>query len=295
MSITAIPYQSAPNAALAAKSTAPVDQADARAPAQNSKQDDDDFSFWDLLDVVNPLQHIPIISSVYREITGDTIKPVAEVAGGALFGGVIGMAASVANVVFEKVAGEDPVMLAYNTVTGNDDDSAPVALAKNDPAPSPVQLASAKPAVASDNQSALLQLASDLHAQNADAAGASLPGANNAAKTSDFVKSLQNATPFNAVMPPPATQFMKPSLTNNMNALANTHVNKAGEPVIEIRPMRPAAVTAPDAANDAAQTGSAVPQNNKQIADKMMQALDAYQKMHSATSDALAPANVSNF
>ena len=33
----------------------------------------DGFTFLDFLDVINPLQHIPIISSVYRSITNDSI------------------------------------------------------------------------------------------------------------------------------------------------------------------------------------------------------------------------------
>ncbi|MDP6473864.1 MAG: hypothetical protein QF894_03030 [Alphaproteobacteria bacterium] len=33
----------------------------------------DGFGFDDFLDLINPLQHIPIISTIYREITGDTI------------------------------------------------------------------------------------------------------------------------------------------------------------------------------------------------------------------------------
>ena len=34
----------------------------------------DGFTFLDFLDVINPLQHIPIISSVYRSITNDSMN-----------------------------------------------------------------------------------------------------------------------------------------------------------------------------------------------------------------------------
>ena len=44
-----------------------------------------EFSFGDFLDIINPLQHIPIISSFYREITGDEISPHARVIGDTLF------------------------------------------------------------------------------------------------------------------------------------------------------------------------------------------------------------------
>lgn len=66
-----------------------------------------DMSFGDFLDVLNPLQHIPIVGTIYREITGDTIKPAAKVMGGILFGGVVGGMASIANAVVEEAQGKD--------------------------------------------------------------------------------------------------------------------------------------------------------------------------------------------
>ncbi|ANC90462.1 hypothetical protein A6A40_00220 [Azospirillum humicireducens] len=66
-----------------------------------------DMSFWDFLDIINPLQHIPIVSTVYREITGDTIQPSMRIMGGILYGGVIGGMASIANAVIEQSTGKD--------------------------------------------------------------------------------------------------------------------------------------------------------------------------------------------
>jgi hypothetical protein len=66
-----------------------------------------DMSFWDFLDIINPLQHIPIVSTVYREITGDTIQPSMRVMGDILYGGVIGGMASIANAVIEQSTGKD--------------------------------------------------------------------------------------------------------------------------------------------------------------------------------------------
>ncbi|HEV7371081.1 MAG TPA: hypothetical protein VGO20_18420, partial [Arenibaculum sp.] len=51
------------------------------------------LSFWDLLDVINPLQHIPVVGTIYRALTGDEISTPARVAGGTLYGGVVGFAA----------------------------------------------------------------------------------------------------------------------------------------------------------------------------------------------------------
>ena len=55
---------------------------------------DDGLTFADVIDIVNPLQHIPVISTFYRKLTGDTIDPAMRIAGGALFGGPLGALAS---------------------------------------------------------------------------------------------------------------------------------------------------------------------------------------------------------
>lgn len=68
---------------------------------------EDGFSFWDFVDMVNPLQHIPLVATAYREITGDEIDPGARLAGGTLFGGPIGLAASTFNVILEHNTGKD--------------------------------------------------------------------------------------------------------------------------------------------------------------------------------------------
>ena len=55
------------------------------------------FGFWDLVDVVNPLQHIPVVNWAYRGLTGDTIQPPARIAGAGLYGGPIGVAGAIAD------------------------------------------------------------------------------------------------------------------------------------------------------------------------------------------------------
>lgn len=70
-------------------------------------ESDGDFSFDDFLDIINPLQHIPVISTLYREITGDEISPTARVLGGTLFGGPTGFVSAAANALYEEIAGED--------------------------------------------------------------------------------------------------------------------------------------------------------------------------------------------
>jgi hypothetical protein len=67
----------------------------------------DGFSFLDLLDVVNPLQHIPIVGTLYRQFTGDTIDPLPRIAGSTFFFGPVGAAVSGANVVLQEASGRD--------------------------------------------------------------------------------------------------------------------------------------------------------------------------------------------
>jgi hypothetical protein len=80
----------------------------AAAPAQQDPvQATQGFGFGDLVDMINPLQHIPIISHLYRNLTGDTINPASRVIGDTLFGGPMGGAASLANVIVEDQSGHD--------------------------------------------------------------------------------------------------------------------------------------------------------------------------------------------
>ncbi|UUX47956.1 hypothetical protein NUH88_11045 [Nisaea acidiphila] len=83
----------------------------------------DGFGFDDFLDIVNPLQHLPFISTLYREITGDTIEPAARMAGGTLYGGPAGLIASAANLFVEAEAGADIGSTMVAQLTG--DDAAP--------------------------------------------------------------------------------------------------------------------------------------------------------------------------
>lgn len=70
------------------------------------------FSFADLLDAVNPLQHIPVVSTLYRAVTGDEIKTPARLLGGGLFGfglfgGLAGLASAAANSLLAGATGKD--------------------------------------------------------------------------------------------------------------------------------------------------------------------------------------------
>ena len=76
------------------------------APAATSEEDDG-FTFWDFLDIINPLQHIPVVSTLYRSLTGDEIAAPAKIAGSALFGGPIGLVAGLVDYAIEEETGKD--------------------------------------------------------------------------------------------------------------------------------------------------------------------------------------------
>jgi hypothetical protein len=84
----------------------------------------DGLTFGDILDVINPLHHIPGISTVYRDLTGDEISPGARLAGGALFGGPIGFAMSAVNTVVETATGSDIGETVMAALIGDDNNGA---------------------------------------------------------------------------------------------------------------------------------------------------------------------------
>ncbi len=93
------------------------------------------FGFDDLLDIVNPLHHIPVISTFYRAMTDDEIAPAPRILGGALFGGIVGFAVAVANAVLEEITGKDAGEHVRIALLGDPDS----------PAPAPVMVARADP------------------------------------------------------------------------------------------------------------------------------------------------------
>jgi hypothetical protein len=68
---------------------------------------EDGLTFGYILDIINPLQHIPVISIIYRSLTGDALSSAARIAGGALFGGPIEFISSVANTAVLVFSGKD--------------------------------------------------------------------------------------------------------------------------------------------------------------------------------------------
>ena len=81
-------------------------------------------SFAEFLDIINPLQHIPIVSTIYRAITEDQIGAGPRFIGGVLFGGPIGALAAGFTSLFEEASGDsigDHVASLVDDVFGGED------------------------------------------------------------------------------------------------------------------------------------------------------------------------------
>jgi hypothetical protein len=89
-----------------------------------------DFSFADLLDVINPFQHIPVVSTLYRNITGDRIGTPEKIADDTLYGGVVGFVASLADTAFQELTGKNvgDTVLAFLTGGGTAVAAAPASV-----------------------------------------------------------------------------------------------------------------------------------------------------------------------
>jgi len=156
---------------------APASYAPAAAPGSSSAsktkvwQDGDTTSFRDILAIVNPLQHIPVVGTIYRAITGDGIATMPSIIGGALFGGPIGLAISLASNAFKSETGMDPGETVVASLFGPD----------SSPAAESAQMAKADAAVTPPAPKPLPKLVIDIPApkpetQTAAAPAGPLPG-----------------------------------------------------------------------------------------------------------------------
>ena len=148
------------------------------------------LSFFDFLDVINPLQHIPVVNEIYREYTGDEISPQAQVMGGTLYGGPIGLVASAATMLFEQVTGDSPggTMMAAlglksdesepgSVVASRSSDVSETSLEQSSPSVRPIQTAVAGSAAANSGETVFVMPASQGVTASADQVAALAPAA----------------------------------------------------------------------------------------------------------------------
>jgi hypothetical protein len=77
-----------------------------------------EFGFADFIDIINPLQHIPIVATIYRNLSGDQIGAAPRVIGGALWGRLGGFVAGVVNAFVEWWSGKDIGDHIYTAIFG---------------------------------------------------------------------------------------------------------------------------------------------------------------------------------
>lgn len=86
---------------------------------------EDDFGVGDIIDLINPLHHIPVLGTIYREVTGDTIKPEVQVAGSIAFGAITGSIfvsaiSGVVSAAIEAQTGKEPTVMVADALFGSD-------------------------------------------------------------------------------------------------------------------------------------------------------------------------------
>ena len=91
--------QNDPSIAVSALKTQPT--------SKDQASNDDKFTFGDFIDVINPLQHLPVVGTLYRHFTGDEISSSSRIAGSTLFGGPLGFVLGAANAFVDNLTGRD--------------------------------------------------------------------------------------------------------------------------------------------------------------------------------------------
>lgn len=115
---------------------APVSRAPAISQGGDSNSDQGHGFFDELLDIINPLQHVPVVGTLYRALTGDHLDGLAKVAGDALYGGLWGAVSAVADVAFEAVTGKSAEQTVLAWFDSSDSKTGtPVRVAANMDAP----------------------------------------------------------------------------------------------------------------------------------------------------------------
>jgi hypothetical protein len=180
----------------------------------------DGFGFDDFLDIINPLQHIPIISTLYREITGDQLEPGARIIGGGLFGGGIGLAASVVNTMVEAETGKDIGEHVVAMVSG-DEAADDTILAKS---AAPAEITAPQAVITSPTPAAAAQIIpASFNSPQSTLSQAQTPTASTSPKSSDRLSDEKAASIAPASAPPLAMglewKTQPPNLHKNIDKI----------------------------------------------------------------------------
>ena len=251
---------------------------------------DRDFKFGDLLDVINPLQHIPVVGSLYRNLTGDEISGPAKIMGGLLYGGPVGLVAALVTTIAEQELGEDLGEAALAAVFG-DGEAGNLQLAEQgaDAPAAPAGIPARLPALPAADSAAIAALT-----PAAASAGprATLSGQDALDALVRDIKGARPALPagakgdvaaINVVPPPPlpplqARPAANPQLAENakIGAIApgplGWTIQRRAAPATAV-PAPPAGVATADPLAEAAGI------SGRAFSERMLRALDKYQAM----------------
>jgi hypothetical protein len=111
----------------------------------------DGFSVASLLHSLNPLQYIPVVSTIYQQLTGDSVGAVAHLIGGTLLGGPIGAVAAIADSLFEAGTGKNFGGHVVATLFGGDKEAGGTATAMAAAASASAAPAPPSPAASGDS------------------------------------------------------------------------------------------------------------------------------------------------
>ena len=244
------------------------------------------FSFKDLLDIVNPLQHLPVIGSVYRYLTGDEPSGGARIVGDALYGGPIGFGVGVVSTLLTDSQGHDLGERALSAVFGpSSADETAVAQAGPRTTMAAATSAAATGTAATQSPARLPQTAS------ATQLPAVAPTPTDATR---FAAQLYRSPPTPAINPnTPQQQFLAQAARFRRQ---NTTVETADGRTLNNRPVPleltgnlappnrltltpPVRPNLAAPANQGPATGDAAPPALNPIAQKMLDALDKYEQL----------------
>jgi hypothetical protein len=252
------------------------------------------FSFHDVLDTLNPLQHLPVISTLYRWVTGDEPGNVASIVGDTLYGGPIGLAAGLFTAAFKAETGKEPGEMVASAITGEDDGQllsgtatpqagAAPAPAATTPAPAATATAAATSPVATANATSTTAAAT---AAQVPVISAAQPIVVSAAAPHPFLPLFRSPPPVAAAAESSSATgsseqaFLAQSATYRRSIYGQPHsapipLQLTGPQQSFAVPRRPpAALPAPTSAN------ATLPPNVPiDIPQRMMDALDKYARM----------------
>ena len=250
---------------------------------------DGPMTFGDFIDLINPLQHIPVVSTIYRAITGDEIGAGARAIGGLIYGGPAGMLTAGLTSLFEEASGGTVVSHVASLIDDLTGDGPPAAASAENPddvrsaqqqAALPPQSPTAGPAAgpAATPVAALPQILAQTLAQTMPA-GVSAAGANRIAYNPMAALGVPQAIPAAPAAQSPATAQAQPVAGGQAAALPARPVGlqfasaaPAQAPVFPAHPGRmPARAASPSQAPvQSVRANAAVEQAQQLRADRML-------------------------